>query len=156
MDPRVKTSRVDLEQQFKLSKALYDQWLWLAETTDKINQIRTQLADRRATVADDEVRKHLDGLTEELQALAGGGVSRRPDPANPVNISSALTRVRALFNMLQEVDAAPTPQATAAIAEVQQDTGSLTVRWQAFLYADISLLNQRLRAVGLPTISVPR
>ena len=154
MDPRVKTPSADLAQQFKLSKTLYDEWLTLAVVADKINSIRTQLSDLRGKAKEGELRTLIDAVSEKLQSVGGGAESRRPDPASRLSISTALTRVRAVFNILQEADVAPTPQATAAIADLRKDSQSLGERWQAIRSEDIPALNQKLQAAGLAAIEV--
>jgi predicted NACHT family NTPase len=156
MDPRVKTPSADLVQQFKLSKELYDHWLTLAMATEKISAIRTQLSELRATAKEAELRTQIDAVNEKLQSLAGGGENRRPDPASRLNVASATTRLRTLLNILQEVDAAPTPQATAAIADLAKDLQSLRERWQAIRAEEISALNQKVKAAGLAIIDVPQ
>lgn len=159
MDPRVKTSPDDLLGQFKLSKQLYDQWLDLAAATDSIAAIRTQLAQlRERNPALDQTNRALltdiAMLETKLQGLSGGAEGRRPDPASRLSLASVTTRVRTLFNILQEVDASPTPQAIAAIAEVGNDTKSLTDSWSAIRSGDVAALSNKLQAAGLGPIDI--
>jgi hypothetical protein len=156
MDPRVKTPGGDLEQQFKLSKELYDQWMSLTAVTAGVSAMRIRLSDLREKTKEDELRLQIDTVIEKLQSLAGGGENRRAVPAGAQNVASVLARVRALFNILQEVDVAPTPQAMAAIADVGKEIRLITERWEAIHSKDISTLNQKLKTVGLPVIDVPR
>ena len=156
MDPRVKTPGADLEQQFKLAKQLYDQWISLTAVTAGVSATRTQLSDLREKTKEEALRAQLEALIEKLQSLAGGGENRRPDPAGRQSLATTLARVRALFNILQEADVAPTPQAMAAVAEVAKDIQLLTERWDAIRLKDISTLNQKLTTLGLPVIDVPR
>jgi ribosomal protein S15P/S13E len=152
MDPRVKTSSNELLEQFRLSRRLYEQWLGLAAATDRISAVRSELSDRREKAKDPELRTQIDSLIEKLQSLSGGVEGRRPDPASRLSLASATNRVRTLFNILQEADVAPTPQAIAAIADVAKDIKTLTERWQAIRDGEITAANQQLKAAGLGPI----
>ena len=150
MDPRVKATTADLLAQFKLSRQLYDDWLTLASIGDDIKLVRAHLADLHGRATAGDVRARIDALSEKTQALAG--VESRPDVGNRATITSELVRLRALFNVIQEVDAAPTPQATAAVADLRRVSQALIGAWQAIRSQDIPLLNQQLRAAGLPLL----
>jgi len=158
MDPRLKTPTAALAEQFKLSKQLYDQWLALASISENVRQFRARLTELRPRVPEGDLKKQVDALSEKLQALAGGG----PGPGGPagaagrLTLASGTTRVRTLFNLVEEVDAAPTPQAAAAEPEVLKDSRSLQESWQNIKSQDIPALNEKLRAAGLPAIELPK
>ncbi len=154
MDPRLKTPAADLAEQFRLSKQLYDQWLALASITENVRVIRARLTDLRRRAPDGELKTNLDALSEKLQALAGGGggVAGQGGAAGRLTVASATTRVRTLFNLVEEIDAAPTPQAAAAATDVLKDSRSLQDSWQAITTKDFPALNKLLRAGGLPAI----
>jgi hypothetical protein len=157
MDPRLKTPTADLAEQFRVSKQLYDQWLALASITENVRAIRARLTDLRARAPEGEVKTSLAALSEKLQALAGGGGGAGPGggqggAAGRLTVASATQRVRTLFNLVEEVDAAPTPQATAAANDILKDSRSLRDSWQAITTKDIPALNELLRAGGLPVI----
>ncbi|HVS82522.1 MAG TPA: hypothetical protein VHE60_12395 [Pyrinomonadaceae bacterium] len=162
MDPRLKTPTAVLADQFRLSKQLYDQWLALASITESVRAIRGRLTDLRTRAPEGDVKTQLNALSEKLQALAGAG---GPGPGGPagaagaagrLTVASATARVRTLFNLVEEFDAAPTPQAVAAKTEVLKDSRSLQESWQAITSQDIPALNERLRAAGLPEIEIPK
>jgi photosystem II stability/assembly factor-like uncharacterized protein len=159
MDPRLKTPAAELAEQFRLSKQLYDQWLALASITEHVRAIRTRLTDLHPRVPEGDLKTQLDALSEKLQALAGAG---GPGPGAPagaagrLTVASATARVRTLFNLVEEIDAAPTLQAAAAAIDVLKDSRSLQENWEAIAAKDIPALNERLRAGGLPEIVAPR
>ena len=66
------------------------------------------------------------------------------------------TALRTLFNLVEEIDAAPTPQAAAAATDVLKDSRSLQESWQAITSQDIPALNEKLRAAGLPLIEIKK
>jgi hypothetical protein len=64
------------------------------------------------------------------------------------------TRMLALLNVLQETDDAPTTQATAAVAELEQGLAPLMQRWQNIKADDVVALNQKLKAAGLAELKL--
>jgi photosystem II stability/assembly factor-like uncharacterized protein len=155
MDPRVKTSMADLGEQFKSSKQLYDEWLALNAIGDQVRRLRGQLTDVRSRITDATLKAHVDALAEKLQALAGaggGGFGGGGGAQARATIGSTSGRVRTLFNLIEEVDVAPTPQVTSAIPEVLKDSQGLQENWRAISSQDIPALDRELRAAGLPGI----
>jgi photosystem II stability/assembly factor-like uncharacterized protein len=152
MDPRVKTPERDLGAQFKLSKQLYDQWNAFTTLSDQVRALRVQLTERRAQTQSQDIRIRLDTITQKLADVMGAD-SLGPNPSTKPTVQSTTPRLRTLFTIIQAVDVAPTPQATAAVAEVLKDAGVLTTGWQA-VKADIPSLNEQLRAAGLTMITV--
>src|SRR5205807_2765738 len=110
MDPRVKTPRSDLAQQFDLSKQLYDQWLALASIAEQVRTIRARLTELRASVPDGNLKTHVDALAEKLQQFSGGGGfsgfggGGGGGAANRLTVAGATGRIRALFTEIEGVD----------------------------------------------------
>jgi len=157
MDPRVKASNADLGEQFKLSRQLYDEWMTLGALGESVRQVRGQLTELRPRVPEGDLKKHVDELSEKLQALAGGagpgaaaaaGASARP------TIASVTGRLRTLFNLIEDVDVAPTPQVAAAVPIVSGESRTVQESWQGITAQDIPALNRELRAAGLPEITM--
>jgi len=153
MDPRVKTPVGDLAGQFKLAKQLYDQWLVFNTTSERIKALKSQLTSLKSTAKVDNVKTHLDALNAKLDVLLGVE-GRRPDPASKLTIQSATAKLRTLFSIIQDVDAAPTPAVVAAVAELRTDAQSLMTQWQTILSQDVPALNQELRATDLPPVNL--
>jgi len=57
-----------------------------------------------------------------------------------------------LFAVLQEADAAPTAQATAAATEIEQTITPLLQQWEAIKTQEIPKLNEQLRSGSLPEL----
>jgi photosystem II stability/assembly factor-like uncharacterized protein len=161
MDPRVKTSTADLAEQYKLSKQLYDEWLALNSISDRVRLIRDQVTKLRPGVSDASLKTKVDAFAEKLQSLAGGGGgfggggAGGGGAATRVTVASATGRIRTLFNLIEEVDLAPTPQVVAAIPEVVKDAHGIQDSWRTINSQDIPALNQELKAAGLPVIQLP-
>ena len=157
MDPRVKTSNADLAEQFKLSKQLYDEWLALNSISEQVRRIRGQITEMRPRVSDANLKAKVDAFAEKLQSVAGaggGGFGGGGSAAGRVTVASATGRIRTLFNLIEEVDLAPTPQVAAAVPDVLKDSRAVQESWRTLSSQDIAALNQELKAAGLPPIEL--
>ena len=67
---------------------------------------------------------------------------------------TALNNIERLFDVLQAVDGAPTPQQKAAVTNLQRDAQSARERWKA-IPQEVAGLNTRLEAAGLEKIKFP-
>lgn len=156
MDPRVQTSTADLAEQFKSSKQLYHQWLALGLITESARSLRGRLTELRPRVPEGELKASIDALSEKIQALAGAA---GPGPggaaaAARATVASVTARLSTLFNDIEGVDAAPTPQVAAAAVDVLKDAHSLEDSWQTILSQDLPGLNKKLHGAGLPVIRI--
>ncbi len=130
MDPRVKTSTADLQKQFELSKQIYDDLLVLQPAVDKAAAALTKLKSMREKASGPDAAK-IDTAIQKLQSLQGVGGRRRRGPQTE-SLSAVRGSLMELLSVLQEVDAAPTMQATQAVPKVHQSATSLVQRWQEF------------------------
>jgi photosystem II stability/assembly factor-like uncharacterized protein len=153
MDPRVKTSIADLLEQFKLSKQLYDEWLKLDSMSLNLRRVRQQITELQTRATAGDLKAHIDVLAEKLQAFSppggpgGAGVG-------PRTLAGASGRVRTLFNVIQNVDVAPTSQVVAAVPGVLEESRAVQENWQAIKSQDIATLNRELHTAGLPEIEM--
>ena len=155
MDPRVKTSAADLAEQYRMSRQLYDEWRALNSMAEQVRKLRGQLAELRPRVSDAAVKAKVDAFADSLQTLAGaGGGFGGGAAAGRPTIASATGRIRTLFNLIEEVDLAPTPQVAAAIPDVLKDARGLQETWRTISQQNLSALNQDLKAAGLPVLVV--
>jgi hypothetical protein len=109
MDPRVKSGTLALQQQFALSKKVYDAIGRIHEMLPRLNQAR-----ERAQSAGDTA------LAQRIQALAGdggGGRGRggRGGGAGPASLSQISSQLLGLYGTTQEGSAPPPTQTVAAV-----------------------------------------
>ena len=160
MDPRVKASTADLADQHRLSKQLYDQWLILASLTESSRPVRGQITELRPRLPEGDLKKRFEALSEKLQSFGSGGGpgqgSAGGTGAARLTVAVLTARLRNLFNIIEGVDAAPTPSVTAAVSDVLKDARVLQDSWQAIKLQDIPALNQELQGKGLPVIAIPK
>jgi hypothetical protein len=155
MDPRVTTPQKDLEEQFKLSKQLYDQWLALATLAESARPVRTQITELRPRIPE-EMKKRFEDFSEQFQ-IFGGGATPGAQGAQPrVTGASVTGRLRTLFAQIDGVDLAPTTQQREAADEAIRDAKALQLSWVAFKTGGLPAFNQELQGKGLPVIVVPK
>src|SRR6266508_1076997 len=149
MDPRVKTSAPELQEQFDLSWQLYQLRLTLAPIGKKFDDINEQLTKLKARAAE-----HPD-VTEKLEAFVQTLAQFGPPHARPGAPPSlfVLESTERLFNEIQGADAATTAAVKAAVADVQTKIGPLMQAWHNLLDSDLPALNQPLNPVGFPQLT---
>ncbi len=129
MDPRVKTPALGLQQQFTLSKALY-------EDIQSAQKALQQIRDAGSQTNGEQFAQRLTEIGGAAGAGGRGGGGRGAAPAGPDTLNSVSTALNALMTSLQGSDVTPTTQLTAAIAERRAALAKLLARWKA-LQAEI-------------------
>jgi hypothetical protein len=163
MDPRVKTAPLGLEQQFTLSKALYDGANAVVRALAELRTLRTQLATARPVsrgpVAD--AVAEFDQKAVEIEGggfgggRGGGGGGRGAVTAGPETLSSATGSLTTLMRALQDSDVAPTTQLAAAVADRRAALARLMERWTALKGAELDALNAQLKGADQPLLRLP-
>jgi hypothetical protein len=121
MDPRVKTSAEGLQQQFVLSKQIYDDIVSATAALEQLRGIRTRVAGTPLAAKGGA----LEGAeTEDFGPPPAG---RQPDTFN-----SVLSSLRTTLSLLQQSDVTPPAQTVAIVAERQSAVDDLMKRWKDF------------------------
>jgi len=129
MDPRVHTTPLELRQLFALSMQIYND---VEQASKAIQDIR----ERREKLKDHPDQAELD---KKLAALEGGGGGGRGGgggggrfaaAGGPDTFASVRTALSGLLTSLQNADAAPTTQVTAAAADRHKALAALEQRLQ--------------------------
>ena len=149
MDPRVKASVADLQEQFDVSWQLYQLRLKLAPIGEKFDDITEQLTKLKARAAE---RPDVTGKLEAfVQTLRKFGPPNARSGAQQLSLFM-LESVEGLFNDVQGADAAPTAAVKAAVADFQTKLGPLEKAWNEVLGSDLPSLNEELKQAGFPEI----
>jgi photosystem II stability/assembly factor-like uncharacterized protein len=121
MDPRVKTSPADLEQQFALSKELYDGVASANAALEELHALRPALsADLGAKAAEIEGEPS-EGFEYSFP---------RPIGAETETLNSISHSMLSLMHILQAADVAPTDQLVAAAADRRRALADVLARWR--------------------------
>ncbi len=151
LDPRVKSPASAIEQQFTLSKQLYDDAMLLTGPIDQAKAWRQELA-RSQSSASDTVK----AFEQKLDTVVGREAGRRggPPPQGQQPTVESLSTVRAslitLMDQLQQADVSATQPQIVAITERHKAVAPAMQRWQELQKADLPALNQQLKAAGMP------
>jgi hypothetical protein len=148
MDPRVKVSATDLQQQFDLSWRLYQLRLTLAPIGKKFDDIAEQLTKLRARAAErPDLAQKLEAFAQTLMIF--GPPHPRPGAQPSFFVLDSTTH---LFDDIQDADAAPTVAIKAAIEDLEAKVGATMGAWRKLLESDLPALNQQLKQAGFPEI----
>jgi hypothetical protein len=148
MDPRVKASAADLQQQFDLSSQLYQLRLKLAPIGKKFDDIAEQLTKLKARAAErPDVTQKLEAFAQTLAKFG----PPHPRPGAPPSLFVLQSAVR-LFDEVQGADAAPTAEVKDAASDLHTKIGPAMDAWRKLLDVDLPALNQQLKQAGLPEI----
>ena len=77
----------------------------------------------------------------------------RPSGSEAISLTRIFGDFTAVYDILQEADAAPTTQAVAACGEVLRNWQKLRERWSQFKQKEIQDLNHRLGESGQSPIT---
>ena len=148
MDPRVKASAADLQEQFDLSWRLYQLRLKLAPMGEKFDDIAEQLTKLKARAAE------RPDLTQKLEAFVQTLIKfgpPHPRPGAPPSLF-VLESTTHLFDDIQGADAAPTAATKAAVADLETKVAPTSDAWNKLLESDLRALNQQLKQAGFAEI----
>lgn len=150
IDPRVKASAADLQEQFDLSWRLYQLRLRLAPIGEKFDEIAEQLIKLKARAAErPDLTQKLEAF---VQALMTFGLPH-PRPGAPPSFF-VLDSTKHLFDDVQGADAAPTAATNAAAADLETKIGPIMDAWRKLLESDLPALNQQVQQAGFPEIKI--
>ena len=160
MDPRVKTPPLGLQQQFTLSKALYDATGEIAGALRELRSARQQIRERQGSQGSQgSIAEALASFDKKAETLEGrppapfgggrGGPSEGPD-----TLSGVAANVAQLMTALQAADVAPTTGLVAAVQERKAAAASVMAKWTALKGAELASLNAKLKAANMPPIAV--
>jgi photosystem II stability/assembly factor-like uncharacterized protein len=148
MDPRVKASAADLQEQFDLSWRLYQLRLKLAPIGEKFDNVAEQLTKLKARAAErPDLTEKLEDFVQTLMKFG----PPHPRPGAPPSLF-VLDSTTHLFDDLQGADAAPTAATKAAAADLETKVAPIVDAWRKLLESDLPALNQLLKQAGFPEI----
>ncbi len=149
LDPRVKTSAADLEEQFRVSKSLYDDMLRATAALHQISVLRDQMKHGASVTPSPRVVS----LEAKLNVIAGSeGTGRRGGAAGPPTLGSVRMQLMRLEYSIQNADVAPTAAQVEACGTAAKPLAGLLEQWNDLKRSDLKALNTQLRSQGLPML----
>jgi len=146
MDPRIKTPRAGLLQQFLLSQQLVEAMRKDSAALAEVRALRAQLGGLKERAGAAALAPAIDSLERQAAELEGQEAGRAD------SFARLLGELGTLYGVLQGSDATPTSQAVSAVAAWRGTLGPLLQRWERLRAGGLGPLNQRLRQAGLPPV----
>ena len=148
MDPRVRASAADLQEQFDLSWRLYQLRLKLAPIGEKFDDITEQLTKLKARAAErSDVTQKLEAFGQTLMKFG----PPHPRPGAPPSLF-VLDSTTHLFDEIQAADAAPTAATKTAVDDLETKVAPTMDAWHKLLESDLPALNEQLEEAGFAEI----
>ena len=163
IDPRVKTTMAELQQQFDVSKGMYDDLLRATSALHEITVLREQLKARSAEApvaqSKDSIESKLDAIAGSERAGRGGGGGGRGGPTGPPNLGTVRTQMARMEHEIQKADEAPTAAQVEAAQITAKPLEDLLRQWEELKQTNLKALNgaledQHLSALKLDTTRI--
>jgi hypothetical protein len=156
MDPRVKTSAVDLKAQSDLEMKIVEAMQRDVDTLKQVQKLRKALKEAPSSAAANLQPQitELDKKAADLEGSAGGYGAQYLSTPSGRGLGRLNSGLATLLAVVDSADAAPTSQATAMFAEVQRALDEQLAKWADLRSKDIPALNQQLKQTGAAEIDV--
>jgi hypothetical protein len=154
MDPRVKTSMADLEQQFALAKKMYEDLMKATAALHEISVLREQLKARKGQPV---VGQTMPSIDSKLDAIAGpehAARGFRRGAAGPPTLASMRMQLARLEHSVENADEAPTSGQSEAFEIADKPLPGLIEQWQKVKESDLKSLNAELKKQHLAIINL--
>jgi photosystem II stability/assembly factor-like uncharacterized protein len=148
MDPRVKVSAADLEQQFQMESRLASMMTQSTHAIMEARSLHEQLEKLSSQANDPLVAsfKELDKKASAVLATSGGEAGTGP------TLTSVNGSVTSLYAELDRADAMPTSAQGQAVAKIEKDFAASVKQWDELKSQDLTALNRKLRSSNRPEI----
>ncbi len=154
MDPRVETSRADLETLFSLEYKLAGMVNSSAEAALQAHSIREQI-EKVSKSASPELKESLEKSDKELAALLSGEKKSAGTEEEP-GLDEVAGEVAGLYTQVGQVDAAPTDAQQAASRHVGEELEEVDKKWEKLKVSAIPALNRKLNGAHLPELNLEK
>ncbi len=163
LDPRVRISDQDLQEQFDHSMACYASYGRATRERDRIASLRSRIEALLQAGKLGDLEAALTALDRKAAAIAGRRRPRRPDllysavykePSGEETLAGSQQNLLYLMALLQGADAKPTSQAMAAVQDQQRVLDGVVRRWNDLIRQDLPAINRQLEERGLSTLNL--
>ena len=158
-DPRVPTSRENLNQLYTLMRGSYFDAAEARAAMDSARRLRETVAQRRAP-APEATKASLDAFDKRLEALVGaaapgggrGGRGASPSPSQD-SLGAAVATLSAMARELGAADVQPTAEQVKSVTDARAAARRLLARWQSVSTTELAAVNAALTKAGLEPIT---
>jgi len=151
MDPRVKITAAELQQQFDLQTRLASLLSQSSEISLHVQSLREQL-DSNSEKANAATRDSIEALKKKLKELTdGAGASKdMPQPT----LSAVHDAANSLYAEVDRADAAPTIAQVAATKTAESQATQVVKQWELIKAQDVAAVNKQFQDTGLPQVNL--
>jgi len=156
MDPRVKTSTVDLQQQFDKSMQAYEDAVSASRALGQVRDLEKQIASREAGHKSND---KLAAYEKQLEALSGPKASSPFEfffHRGPPNLGSVGGDLQMLMARMQGADQAPTAADLTALGKTSAELKTLMDRWNTLTGRPLADVNRTLRQARQPPLALAK
>ncbi len=152
LDPRIKISSADLQEQFQTATRLAAMMDGSYEAVGEARPLLDQLQKLSKEQASGPLAEPVNALLKKVSALFGrpGGFFAPPSPE--ATLYRVGGEVGALYSQIEAADASPTTSQTSAASAVANDFSDVMARWNKLKNTDLPALNHQLSSAGLPEV----
>jgi hypothetical protein len=158
MDPRVKTPLADLQKQFDISKAMYDDAMKATAALHEITMLREQLAAKGGgdAAGPDSIESKLTKIAggREGGGGRGGGGGGRGGPGGPANLTTLRQQLAREEHTVQSADAPPTTAQVETYEAMKKPIADLIDQWNTIKATEVKAMNDQRLKQGLPLLSL--
>jgi hypothetical protein len=151
MDPRVKTSATELQQQFEAETKLVSVVNESSEAVTQARSVREQISKLRDK-APGSLRDSLDLLDRKTAELLEGDNDTGSGKVS--TLSAANGNLITLYNEIDRADAAPTFAQLDGVNKNEAVFQTMLTRWNQLKSHDIPALNHELKSAGLAELQL--
>lgn len=155
MDPRVKTPRAALAEQFALATRVTEAMRKDYDVLEGVRALRAQLDTLAERAGKGRLAAAIAELGDKAAQLEGRGGRSRGGGGRTSGLARLNGELSSLLGIIDGADAKPASQATEAVTEAEAILSKLLARWSALRRNDIPDLNTRLAAGDLPAVQIP-
>ena len=159
MDPRIKTRRNALKQQYDLSMQCYEGVKQARQAQAEIRSLRTQIKTLTERLGKNPIANRLAEFDKKITALEGPTAtgSRRsmaPVGAGEPTLGRTVSEMNSLLALLQRADMTPTIQAVTACEQTLRAFKGLMTIWNEIKNKELDAFNATLRKAGQVVLSL--
>ena len=151
MDPRVKISAAQLQQQLALESRLVSLVDGSSQPVIEARSVREQLKKLSAQ-ASGAVLDSVKALDKKVEVVLEGDKGSASSESEKRALSTVNGDAISLYKAVDQADAAPTVAQTQAASQVETELASLTRQWNEIKKVELPRLNQQLQAASLTEV----
>jgi hypothetical protein len=155
MDPRVKATKEDLEQQFQVATKLAEGMNASFAALEQARSVASQLDDTAKKAPKGDLAEAIASLAQEVGEF-NGSAGDKDKNSSVTGFDKIHGRFAQLYNIVNGADAAPTNAVNAATAETVKQLDASDKAWKELKDTRLAKLNEKLRAASLPEIDPSR